>query len=82
MTVARELGDDATEHTLLDHAETAKLVPAIGRNVVGSVYSPMDGDVNSLRLLRALHTGMINLGAAYEPHCEIDEITPDRAGSN
>ncbi len=80
VAVARELGDDATEHTLLDHAETAKLVPAIGRDVVGSVYSPMDGDVNSLRLLRALHTGMINLGAAYEPHCEIDEITPRSGG--
>lgn len=79
-TVAGELGEDAPEHTLLDHAQTAKMVPAIGRDVVGSIFSPMDGDVNSLRLLRALHTGMINLGARYEPHCEVDEIDPRPGG--
>lgn len=80
LTVARELGGDAPEHVLLDHAETARMVPAIGRDVVGSVYSPMDGDVNSLRLLHALHAGMINLGASYEPRCEIDEIHPQSGG--
>ncbi|MCY1745034.1 MULTISPECIES: NAD(P)/FAD-dependent oxidoreductase [Ensifer] len=80
LTVARELGDDAPEHALLDRAETAKMVPSIGRDVAGAIYSPMDGDVNSLRLLRALHTGMVNLGARYEPHCEVDEIQPGSGG--
>lgn len=79
-TVAHELGKDAATHSVLGHSETAKMVPAIGRAVVGSVYSPLDGDVNSLRLLRALHTGMINLGALYEPHCEVTEIIPQSNG--
>ncbi len=54
--------------------------PSIGRDVIGSIYSPMDGDVNSLRLFRALHTGIIKLGASYEPHCEVSSITPQNGG--
>ncbi|EEQ92902.1 Opine oxidase subunit B [Brucella intermedia LMG 3301] len=79
-TVARELGNDAPEHVVLNHQETAKMVPSIGRDVIGSIYSPMDGDVNSLRLFRALHTGIIKLGASYEPHCEVSSITPQNGG--
>lgn len=79
-TVARELGTDAAIHSLLNHSETAQMVPAIGRTVVGSVFSPLDGDVNSLRLFRALHTGMVNLGAIYEPHSEVTEIIPQSNG--
>lgn len=40
----------------------------------------MDGDVNSLRLFRALHIGLIKLGAGYEPHCEVASITPQGCG--
>ncbi len=49
-------------------------------DVIGSIYSPMDGDVNSLRLFRALHIGMIKLGAGYQPHCEVSSITPRGGG--
>lgn len=79
-TVARELGSDAPEHVVLDHAKTARMVPAIGRDVIGSIYSPLDGDVNSLRLFNALHIGMLNLGARYEPHCDVEEIHPVSGG--
>lgn len=79
-TVALELGNDAPEHVVLDHQGTARMVPHIGRDVIGSIYSPMDGDVNSLRLFRALHTGMIKLGASYEPHCEVASIAPENGG--
>ncbi|OYR23754.1 FAD dependent oxidoreductase family protein [Brucella pseudogrignonensis] len=79
-TVARELGNDAPEHVVLDHRETARMLPALGGDVIGSIYSPMDGDVNSLRLFRALHIGMIKLGAGYQPHCEVSSITPRGGG--
>ncbi len=79
-TVARELGNDAPEHVVLDHQETARTVPSIGQDVIGSIYSPMDGDVNSLRLFRALHMGMMKLGASYEPHCEVASIMPQNGG--
>lgn len=79
-SVAAALGEDAPEHALLDHAGTARMVPAIGKDVVGSIYSPLDGDVNSLRLFRALHAGMINLGASYRAHCDVSEILPKDGG--
>ncbi len=79
-SVAAALGEDAPDHTVLDHVETARLVPAIGKDVVGSIYSPLDGDVNSLRLFRALHVGMINLGASYRPHSDVTEILPKAGG--
>ena len=78
--VARELGTDAPEHEVLDHPGTARMLPMIGRDVIGAIYSPMDGDVNSLRLFRALHTGMMKLGACYEPHCEVTSIIPKNGG--
>jgi len=78
--VERELGCDAPEHVVLDHQETARMVPSIGQDVIGSIYSPMDGDVNSLRLFRALHKGIIELGAFYEPHCEVASIIPQNGG--
>lgn len=78
--VAEALGEDAPDHAVLDHAETARMVPAIGRDVVGAIYSPLDGDVNSLRLFRALHVGMLNLGAAYRPHSDVTKIVPKAGG--
>lgn len=79
-SVAATLGEDAPEHVLLDHAGTARMIPAIGNDVVGSIYSPLDGDVNSLRLFRALHAGMINLGARYRAHSDVTEILPKEDG--
>lgn len=78
--VARELGHDAPEHVVLDHSGTAKMLPSIGRDVIGSIYSPMDGDVNSLRLFHALHEGMLKLGASYQPHSEVTSVTPQDGG--
>ena len=79
-TIARELGGDAPEHVLLDNAQTAKLVPQIGRSVLGSIFSPLDGDVNSLRLFQALHQGMAKLGVDYQPHSQVTAIRPQQGG--
>lgn len=79
-SVSSALGKDAPEHVLLDHAGTARMVPSIGKDVIGSIYSSLDGDVNSLRLFRALHAGMINLGARYRAHSDVTEILPKDGG--
>lgn len=47
---------------VLDHDELKKRVPEIGSKVVGGVYSPMDGHVNPLSLLRALSIAVRNAG--------------------
>ncbi|WP_265975325.1 NAD(P)/FAD-dependent oxidoreductase [Brucella intermedia] len=74
--IADGLGDAAPPHRLLDHEETARMVPEIGPRVVGSIYSSMDGEVNPLRLFRALHTGMLGLGALYAPHHPVKAVAP------
>jgi glycine/D-amino acid oxidase-like deaminating enzyme len=40
---------------LLDPAQLKKRLPGVGPGVVGACYSPMDGHVNPLKLLRALY---------------------------
>tara|TARA_R110000868_G_scaffold160385_2_gene389899 strand:+ start:393 stop:1514 length:1122 start_codon:yes stop_codon:yes gene_type:complete len=48
-----ELGDYPFE--VLRGVQLSQRLPGVGPAVVGACYSPMDGDVNPLKLLRALH---------------------------
>jgi octopine oxidase subunit B len=67
-------GMNAFEHAMLDHAETNKLVPQIGPQVFGASFSPHDGDVNALRLLRALHVAFQALGGSYFSSQRVETI--------
>jgi len=40
-----------------ENAQLAKRIPGLGKDVAGASFSPNDGHVNSLYMLRALHTG-------------------------
>ena len=61
-------------YEILDHAETKRRLPAIGKDVVGSIYCPLDGHVNSLRLFRALHVAMSQGGVDYRPNHPVEAI--------
>jgi hypothetical protein len=50
---------------ILGHAQVKAMLPDIGPDVVGASYCPLDGHVNSLKLIRALMTGIAQLGSAY-----------------
>src|SRR5690606_7027122 len=52
-------------YEILDRNAVKAMLPEIGPDVAGASYCPLDGHVNSLRLLRALHAGMQQLGAVY-----------------
>lgn len=52
----------AVPHEVLDHAQTARLLPEIGPEVVGSVFCPLDGHANSLLTLRALNVAIARRG--------------------
>ena len=67
-------------YEVLDHAETKRRLPAIGADVVGAIYCPLDGHVNSLRLFRALHTAMAKDGVEYRPNHAVDSIGSDEGG--
>lgn len=67
-------------YEVLDHAETKRRLPAIGKDVVGALYSPHDGHVNSLKLFRALREATERRGVDYRPNCEVESISPREGG--
>jgi len=64
------------EYHILDHAQTEKMLPQIGLDVVGASFCPLDGQVNALRLLRALHVGFQRHGGRYFPERAVERIEP------
>ena len=54
-------------YQMLDNAELKERIPQVSDTVLGASYSPQDGHVNPLYLLRALHQRMQNLGCRYIP---------------
>ncbi len=59
---------------ILDRGQVVKMLPDIGPEVVGGSYCPLDGHVNSLRLLRTLHTAIAARGVACLPSHRVDAI--------
>ena len=57
---------------VLDHAALADRIPGIGSTVVGGTYTALDGHVNALKLLRALHAGLLKHGGVYLPNTRIE----------
>ena len=60
---------------MLGRGEIARMLPEIGPEVVGGSYCALDGHVNSLKLLRALHTALALRGAVYKPGHTVETIT-------
>jgi hydrogen cyanide synthase HcnC len=66
------------DYEILDHVRLKTMLPQIGPEVAGASYCPFDGHVNSLRLLRALHAGMQQLGTTYLSDHVVEQIdVPD-----
>lgn len=61
---------------IISPSETQAFFPdmKLGKAVSGASYCPHDGDVNPLRLLRALHTAFANTGGRYRSRCTVDSI--------
>ena len=64
-------------YEVLDHARTKQLLPEVGLQVAGSIYCPLDGHVNSLKLFRSLHAALAARGVAYRPNRPVETITRD-----
>ena len=80
MRLHNQLGWDAIPWEVQDHATIARAMPAIGREVVGGVFCPLDGDVNSLRLFRALHASALARGVTYLPDHPVQSIITQPGG--
>ncbi|WHS62469.1 FAD-dependent oxidoreductase [Pseudomonas sp. G2-4] len=66
------LGDYPFE--MLDAAELKARLPLIGPAVVGASFTPQDGHVNPLKLLRALHTSAQAKGARLQGGVQVERI--------
>jgi len=62
------------EWKLLERKEVADLVPGIGPDVRGAIWTPVDGIANPLKLLRALHVAFERLGVDYLPRRAVAHI--------
>ncbi|MGA3247855.1 MAG: FAD-dependent oxidoreductase [Paraburkholderia sp.] len=78
-TLQAELGGDYP-YQLLDAKELRERLPAVGPAVIGASYTPMDGHVNPLKLLRALHRSMQQRGVTLVSSSQISRIAPEARG--
>jgi len=81
--IQAEAGDLGFDFEMLDRASLAHRLsgmPALGAKVVGASYSPYDGHVDPLRLLRALYQSAIALGACHRFGAPVEAIEPVTGG--
>jgi len=58
----------------LDEREIRKLVPQVGPEVAGALFSPMDGHVSPLKFLRALFKAFSSQGGLLQPGEGVEAI--------
>jgi glycine/D-amino acid oxidase-like deaminating enzyme len=69
-------------YEMLDRAALKARLPAIGPSVAGGSFCPLDGHVNPLKLLHALHAGLKALGARVCSSVDVGHIVhePGKGG--
>ena len=77
-TLQAELGD--YPYRMLDAKEVRERIPQVGAAVIGASYTPMDGHVNPLKLLRALHTAMQARGVRLVSAERAERVVPEANG--
>jgi len=73
-------GVEPYEWKLLDHHQAASLVPGLGPDVTGAIWTPHDGIVNPLKLLRAFHTAFSRGDVQYLPFHGVTAISQSSSG--
>jgi glycine/D-amino acid oxidase-like deaminating enzyme len=68
------------KYSMLEHAELKQKIPQISDAVIGASFSPQDGHLNPLYLLRAMHQRFVLLGGNYRPRKRVDSIQSDGDG--
>jgi glycine/D-amino acid oxidase-like deaminating enzyme len=73
--IDREVG--GVPYEMLDHNELKARLPAIGPKVAGGSFCALDGHVNPLKLLHALHAGLNASGARIVSNVEVTTVLRD-----
>ncbi len=74
----RQSGDIGVR--MLDHAELARRIDAIGPTVAGASYCPLDGAVNPLNMLRALRAAFVKSGGEILTGTKVERISGAQGG--
>lgn len=77
MRMHNQVGAADYRMQMLSASEVKKMLPLIGPEVSGGSFCPFDGHVNSLRTLRAFHTGFAHFGIDYLPEQAVSAIARD-----
>jgi glycine/D-amino acid oxidase-like deaminating enzyme len=75
-SIQDEAGGDYP-YQILDRSQVKEIFPHIGPKVIGACYTPMDGHVNPLKLLRALHEAGRRGDVDYQPNQSVTSIRRD-----
>ncbi|MBL4719674.1 MAG: FAD-binding oxidoreductase, partial [Alphaproteobacteria bacterium] len=72
----QQAGSTGYDCEILEHSEVQKFFPdmKLGKAVSGASYCPHDGDINPLKLLRALHAAFSQTGGRYHSRCTVESI--------
>ena len=65
---------------MVDATRLRTMLPAVGPGVAGASFSRMDGDCDSLRVLRALHAGFQAAGGTYLPRQRVESVAARDGG--
>lgn len=76
----KQEGVEPQPYEVLSHDEVKERIPHIGKDVVGALYSPMDGHLNSLKLFYALHASLKTLGVKYCHDWRANNIEAENGG--
>jgi glycine/D-amino acid oxidase-like deaminating enzyme len=63
-------------YEILEPAALRRICPAVGPEVLGACFSPMDGQVNPLKLLRALTAAVLALGGEIRTGQRVCRLEP------
>ena len=82
MRLHNQLGGSAPDWEMLDREAVAKLFPkvALGPEVTGAAFGRSDGHCNPLRLLGALHAGIVKRGGRLIGGSAVDRLRSDGRG--
>ena len=73
-------GPASFEYRILDRTATERMLPQIGPEVAGASFCPLDGHVNVLRLLHALHLALQRRGGSYFSDHAVRKVEPVGGG--
>lgn len=71
---------EAGAYQMMERGELDRLVPGLSNEIVGGSFCKLDGAVNSLKLLKALHVGVDRLGGSILTDGRVEVLRPDTAG--